>query len=266
MPSGGHNKLSYEEAKSIFEQNGFKLLEKEYISNRIPMRCICVCGNEAQMRLQDITRGVKCQKYCMRILISNALKTKDDKIKKICEDNGCQFIKSWIHKRRTRLKYICKCGNEWEAYLCNFKRFPNCKKCGNLKVSGENCYMYDPDREAVRLRKRFRKMCGQYIKRFMDATGQRKTRHTHELLGYTPEQLQEHILNHPDYIKVKDGEWHVDHIMPIQAFLDHNILDLKIINSLDNLRPMAGVENISKADVYDKEEFVRKYLNSLSRT
>jgi hypothetical protein len=126
--------------------------------------------------------------------------------------------------------------------------------------------MYDPDREAVRLRKRFRKMCGQYIKRFMDATGQRKTRHTHELLGYTPEQLQEHILNHPDYIKVKDGEWHVDHIMPIQAFLDHNILDLKIINSLDNLRPMAGVENISKADVYDKEEFVRKYLNSLSRT
>lgn len=260
MPSGGHNKLSYEEAKSIFERNGFKLLEKEYISNRVPMKCICVCGNEAQMRLQDVAMGVKCQKYCMVKLLSNKFKTKDEEIKKICEDNGCKFIESWIQNKRTRLKYICKCGNEWEAYLCNFKKCPNCKKCGNLKVSGENCYMYDPDREAVGLRKRFRKMCGQYIKRFMDATGQRKTRHTHKLLGYTPEQLQEHILNHPDYDGIKDAEWHVDHIMPIQAFLDHGILDLKIINSLENLRPMKGEENISKADSYDEEEFIKKYL------
>jgi hypothetical protein len=35
---------------------------------------------------------------------------------------------------------------------------------------------------------------------------------------------------------------HVDHIFPIQAFLDHGILDLKTINALDNLRPMLGPE------------------------
>jgi hypothetical protein len=261
MPSGGANKHSYEYVKSILESKGFKLLEKEYISNRILMRCICSCGNETKMRYEDIARGRKCQKYCAGRLISNALKTKDDEIKKICEDNGCKFIESWIQNKRTRLKYVCKCGNEWEAYLCNFKLFPNCKKCGNLKISGENCYMYDPDREAVRLRKRFRKMCGQYIKRFMEATGQRKTRRSHELLGYTPLQLQAHILNHPDYVKVKDGEWHVDHIMPIRAFLDHGILDLKIINALENLRPIEGIENLSKADIYDEQEFTKKYLN-----
>jgi hypothetical protein len=47
----------------------------------------------------------------------------------------------------------------------------------------------------------------------------------------------------------------------IQAFLDHNILDLKIINALENLRPMKGPENISKADSYNEEEFKNKYLN-----
>jgi len=259
MPSGGSNKLSYEDVKIIFEQNGLKLLEKDYVNNNTPLECICVCGNKVKLRLSHVKKGEKCQKYCMPKILSDKFKTKDEEIKKVCDENGCKLIKSWIHKKRTRIKYICKCGNDWEAYLCNFRRCPNCKKCGNAKVSGENCYMYDPDRDAVKLRKRFRKMCGQYIKRFMDATGQCKTRHTHELLGYTPQQLQAHILNHPDYEALKNEEWHVDHITPIQAFLDHDILDLKIINALDNLRPMKGFENLSKADEYSKEEFKNKY-------
>lgn len=264
MPSGGHNKFSYEQVKSIFEQNGFKLLEKQYQNNNKPMDCICSCGNRTRMRMSHVQEGRKCVKYCKPKILSNKFKTKDEEIKKVCEENGCKFIDSYIQNRRTRVKYVCKCGRDWEAYLCNFKRFPNCKKCGNLKVSGENCYMYDPNRDAVKLRKKFRKMCGQYIKRFMEATGQKKTRHTHELLGYTPQQLQEHVLNHPDYEALKNEDWHVDHIMPIQAFLDHGILDLKIINALDNLRPMKGVENLSKADEYDLNVFKRRYGHLLS--
>jgi hypothetical protein len=260
MPSGGANKFNYETVRYLVESQGFILLDKNYINNNEKMNVICVCGNQTQMRLCDIKRGRKCQKHCMAKFNSEINRTKDEEIKKICEENDCKFIDSWIHKKRTRIKYICKCGYEWAAYLCNFKRFPNCKKCGNLKVSGENCYMYDPNREAIKLRKRFRKMCGQYIKRFMEATGRRKTRSTHDLLGYTPQQLQEHILNHPDYETLKNEDWHVDHIMPIQAFLDHNILDLKIINALENLRPMKGKENISKSDIYDKEEFIKKYI------
>lgn len=262
MSSGGANKFSYSQVKSIFEENGFKLLETNYENNNKPMKCICVCGNETMMRLANVQNGKRCVENCKPKILSNKFKTKENEIKEICEKNGCKLVESWIKLKRTRVKYICKCGRESEAYLCNFKRYPNCKKCGNLKVSGTNCHMYDPDREAVNLRKRFRKMCGQHIKRFMEATGQRKTRHTHELLGYTPQQLQVHILNHPDYEKCKDKVWHVDHIIPIQAFLDHGILDLKIINALENLRPMLGPENISKADNYDEEEFKSKYCNT----
>jgi len=75
------------------------------------------------------------------------------------------------------------------------------------------------------------------------------------LLGYRPIDLQNHILNHPDYKNCIGKEWHVDHIFPIQAFLDHGILDLKIINKLSNLRPMLGPENLQKADKYDEKEF-----------
>ena len=104
------------------------------------------------------------------------------------------------------------------------------------------------------MRKKFRKICGQHIRRFMRATGQKKTRHTHELLGYTPQQLQEHILNHPN-MKSCGDEWHVDHIFPLQAFLDRGILDLRLVNHLDNLQPLSSDENLSKADEYDEKEF-----------
>lgn len=251
---GGHNKFRYEDVKAIFEKYGFVLLDTIYVSNNTPMQAICSCGTKVAIRLSHVQKGKKCQ-LCKGKTSSERMKTSIDELREICQKNNCKYIRSWIQSKKTRIAYICKCGFESEAYLTNFKKFPNCKKCGTAKVSGENCYMYDPDRAAVALRKKFRKICGQHIRRFMKATGGKKTRRTHELLGYTPQELQDHILNHPDYEKVKDGVWHVDHIFPLKAFLDHGIFDLKIINALSNLRPMAGPENLSKSDKYDLIEF-----------
>lgn len=46
----------------------------------------------------------------------------------------------------------------------------------------------------------------------------------------------------------------------IKAFIDHGISDLKIINALDNLRPLDVQENLCKNAKYNKQEFY-KYLN-----
>jgi hypothetical protein len=257
MPSGGANKFTYEFVKDFFLQQGCDLLEDEYVSNGTKMKYRCSCGGKSEVRFRDFKRGRRCQD-CKGRTNSKKLRTSEDDITKLCEEYKCQFVRSWIQSKRIRIEFICKCGRNWEAYLSNYRRCPNCKKCGNKKVSGPNCYMYDPDRDAVAMRKRFRKVCGQHIRRFMRATGQKKTRSTHELLGYRPQDLQEHILNHPDY-KSCNGDWHVDHIFPIQAFLDHDILDLSVINHLSNLRPMPGPENLSKADKYDEQDF-KKWL------
>ena len=250
----GNDAHTFEDVSKSFKLAGCELLATEYKNVGTLMPYKCECGNVSEIRYSDFQMGVRCWQ-CRSKKISDTTKTNDDIIKEFCEKQECKFIKSWIHNKRTRIAYICKCGEETEAYWGNFKRYPNCKKCGSAKISGENCYMYDPDREAVAMRKRFRKMCGQHIKRFMESTGQTKTRSTHELLGYKPIDLQNHILNHPDYPSCEGKEWHVDHIFPIQAFLDHGILDLKIINKLDNLRPMLGPENVAKADKYDLKEF-----------
>lgn len=246
-------KYTYEYVKNYFAKEGCELLEEVYTKSVLPLRYKCKCGTISHMDFGNFLRGRRCQ-TCKGIFNSEKFRTKDDDIRQVCEENGCKFLRSFIKNGRIRIEYKCKCDNVAEAYLSNYKRFPNCKKCGSAKISGDKCHMYDPDREAVALRKKFRKICGQHIKRYMEATGNKKTRHTHELLGYTPKRLQEHILNHPDYEKCKDN-YHVDHIFPLKAFMDYGIFDLKLINRLDNLRPMPGNENLLKSDYYDINEF-----------
>lgn len=54
---------------------------------------------------------------------------------------------------------------------------------------------------------------------------------------------------------VKDGEWHLDHVFPIAAFVENGIKDMAIINALDNLQPLEGRKNITKGDTYDRTVF-----------
>jgi hypothetical protein len=260
--ASGGRRFSYEEVKKYFEEQGCELLEKEYKRSVDPITYRCSCGTVARVDFGNFRRGRRCLN-CKSKKNSAELRTSESDLNIFCNKHGCQLVRSWIQCKRTRIEYICKCGNQVEAYWSNFTRFPNCWECGKKKKSGVNCYMYDPDRDAVKMRKRFRKMCGQFIHRYMRATGEKKTRYTHELLGYTPQQLQDHILNHPNMKLCEGKEWHVDHYFPIQAFLDAGIYDLKIINCLPNLRPMPGPENLSKADKYNEKEF-NKWLKLLS--
>ena len=44
------------------------------------------------------------------------------------------------------------------------------------------------------------------------------------------------------------GEWHIDHIVPITAWLDKGITDLDIINDISNLQPLWAKDNLLKSN------------------
>ena len=93
--------------------------------------------------------------------------------------------------------------------------------------------------------------------------GEKKQDHTHKLLGFTPRQLQEHIMNHPNWPNVKDHpSWHLDHVFPIIAFLEHGIKDIAIMCRLDNLQPLTGKANCQKRHQYNEQEF-KAWLHSI---
>ena len=87
--------------------------------------------------------------------------------------------------------------------------------------------------------------------------GKDKTERTHKLLGFTPDELQKHVKSDPNWNAVKDGDWNLDHIFPIIAFIEHGITDVSLICCLENLRPTTGDRNRKKNRKYDKNEFVK---------
>lgn len=77
-----------------------------------------------------------------------------------------------------------------------------------------------------------------------------KYRSTFEILGYTLEQLMEHLENKFTKGMTWDnyGEWHVDHIIPMSSFEFESVEDreFKICWSLKNLQPLWGLDNLIK--------------------
>jgi hypothetical protein len=79
-----------------------------------------------------------------------------------------------------------------------------------------------------------------------------KNGHYFEILGYTPEELINHIEK-----QFKDGmtwdnygDFHIDHKIPISSFNIKEIGDSEFMKcwSLSNLQPMWGEENIRKSN------------------
>lgn len=87
--------------------------------------------------------------------------------------------------------------------------------------------------------------------------GKKKKAKTFQMLGYTGKELKKHIESHPNWVVVKNKKWSLDHIFPIKAFVENGILDLRLINSLDNLQPMLLSENRVKSCSYSKKEFLK---------
>lgn len=67
-----------------------------------------------------------------------------------------------------------------------------------------------------------------------------------------------------NWATIKDENWHIDHVFPIKAFMEHNIHDIKIINCLENLQPLTKTDNLTKSDKYDKSHFLEWLLSKQS--
>lgn len=115
------------------------------------------------------------------------------------------------------------------------------RKCGGVfRLSNRT-----PDPMAV-VRKRLAVFCCTVIARCL----RNKTDKTAEMLGYTVNDLCEHLERHfesgmswENYGK-KAGQWSIDHTRPISTFSPETTV--MEINALSNLRPMWHVENCSK--------------------
>jgi len=127
------------------------------------------------------------------------------------------------------------------------------RRLSESKIGDKNP-SWNPDREAVERKARAKKMAKNLIWNAITRCKQKKTDRTHKLLGYSAEQLVTHIES-----QFTEGmTWEniaVDHRIPVKAFIDHGIIDMRIINHLSNLQPLFREDNLKKGDRYREKDF-----------
>jgi hypothetical protein len=254
-------RLTYEYVKNFFSNKGCELLEQGYKNARTKMKYRCSCGNITYIVYDSFQRGNRCKQcgdrkkkeYQIGRQFKNC-KSKNLGVSKFFDLHGCKLLNNYIDSY-TYLEFICKCGRSGRRTWQCFRNFPHCVECGLNKRRGKNHYEWHNDRVALRDKQLFRQRCYKLVKLSLKATGKVKDSKTDALLGYSYKDLQDHIINHPDFNKVKGSKWSIDHIFPIIAFVRYNITDLKLINCLDNLRPMLSLDNSLKSDNYSVDEF-----------
>lgn len=245
-------KRTTQEARQYFAEQGCELLE-DYKGSVTKMKYRCKCGEIGHTSWNNFTRGKRCG-HCAKCGMSK--KRSLEEVQAIFRERGCEFLDDEFKGVHHKHCYRCSCGVEAKISFTAFHfQKQSCRACGLKKMTGSNNPSWRHDREKLKLEQKFRKKCYKALQSSLAAVGKEKVGRTSDMLGYGPKELQEHVTRHRNWPKVKNGSWHLDHIFPIQAFLDHGIIDIKLINCLENLRPITQKANNQKRSRYDPRKF-----------
>lgn len=218
-------KLSYDYVYNFFKENNCILLESEYLNNKYPMEYICSCGKESKIAFTDFRKGSRC-KQCgidKQTYSQNYIISYFNDFNYTCLD---------MYKQKDiPLNCICDKGHDCKISFNNFRNGTRCRTCKAINMSGENSRWWNSNRNQVKTITEIYPLCTRYISDY---------RKKYNITG---------------------RKINIDHIFPIKAFVEHNIYDLEIINSDDNLQILSEKDNKSKGAKYDKQEFY-KYLHN----
>jgi hypothetical protein len=114
--------------------------------------------------------------------------------------------------------------------------------------SGEKNGRWNPDRDLVQKREKARKAMYSMLQRCLKLSHTEKSAATYASLGYSPDDLYNHLDAKflPGMSWNSRGAWHIDHIKTVAEFISEGITDPKIINALENLRPLWKQDNLSR--------------------
>lgn len=248
----GKLKRTTKEVAIYFKEQGCELLG-EYTGCVNKMKYRCKCGNIGNTSWNKFTNGRRCG-MCGKH--GRSIGYSLEEVQEIFKERGCELLEKEYINHTTMMRYRCKCGRTSKITFSAFNHQQQyCKECGLESNKKENHWNWNSDREALKKKQKFRKKIYKALQSSLEATGKKKLGRTSDMLGYGPFELQKHIENHPNWNNVKDKSWHLDHIFPIQAFVDYGIDDMRVINDLDNLQPITQFQNNQKKDKYDKKSF-----------
>lgn len=133
-------KLLYEDVKKFIDEKSnheCELISKEYTGNTQKLELKCKCGKtffKNFMHIKD-RLGFLCND-CLIEKNRKRMSFDMERVIKIIEDGGCEYISGEYVNTKSKLKLRCKCGNIFERDLNHYLRGrTTCTKCSNKKLS-----------------------------------------------------------------------------------------------------------------------------------
>lgn len=125
------DKLTYEEVRSRFEKEGYKLLSTEYKNAKSNLNVMCPKGHEWTTNMSNFGSGRRCsvcgrkKKYSLYQVIN------------IFAVEGYKVLDSIYINGKVPIKVICPYGHETEICLNNFLSGKRCGRCRRWNDSQE---------------------------------------------------------------------------------------------------------------------------------
>lgn len=125
---------TYEQIKEFVEDNGYKLISKEYRSCKEKIEVECPFGHRYFVTWGNFKHGNRCP-ICSKEINRNKRTTPYGEVKEIAESRGYELLsKEYIPKKKILLK--CSKGHIWEVDFRSFKSGVNCAYCnGHIKFT-----------------------------------------------------------------------------------------------------------------------------------
>lgn len=138
-----NSRVSYSQAKELFESKGIQMISKEYKNSRTPLKCICSCGREAFMNYSHVKNGGLCQ-GCMYERNGRSKYTYPEAVEEL-NKLGMTLLTKGIIQMKSGVDYICECGREGYSIFDNILKGVRCEACTIARHSGENHPNYNPE-------------------------------------------------------------------------------------------------------------------------
>lgn len=123
---GKSQKLSYEEVKSVFEKEGYKLISKEYVNANTLLETICPQGHNYKTKLGNFKTGYRCP-ICSGVLVTY------EQIKDYFLQQGYELLSTSYENSHAYLSYKCPKGHINSMSWSNFSRGKRCPSCSRSK-------------------------------------------------------------------------------------------------------------------------------------